>query len=293
MRVVFIGTVEFSKSILLKLIDLNVDVVGVCLKRKSNFNSDFADLAPVCAANDIPIRYTKNINSSESINWISSYNPDIIFCFGWSSLIKSEILSLPRMGVLGFHPANLPMNRGRHPLIWALFLGLQKTASTFFFMDEGADSGDILSQSEIVVSDYDDAKSLYEKVTNVALKQVEGFIPLLKSGKYTKIPQNNSNANYWRKRSEPDGKIDFRMSSDAIYNLVRALSKPYIGAHIEFNNEKIKVWKVTKETDNKINYEPGKVLNVRDNIITVKTYDSVINIIDHDFIMLPSVGDYL
>jgi len=57
-----------------------------------------------------------------------------------------ESLDLPHLGVIDFHPAALPANRGRHPIIWALVLGLQETASTFFFMDEGADSGDIISQ---------------------------------------------------------------------------------------------------------------------------------------------------
>jgi len=65
-----------------------------------------------------------------------------------SSLLKKELLSLPPNGVLGYHPAKLPQNRGRHPLIWSLVLGLEESASTFYFMDEGADSGDILSQKD-------------------------------------------------------------------------------------------------------------------------------------------------
>ena len=155
MRVIFIGTVEFSKKTLEKLVDLNVHVVGVCTKKTSNFNSDFSNVTPVCKKNKIPIKYVKDINSKENIKWIKSLAPDIIFCFGWSSLIKKELLNLPPMGVLGYHPAKLPKNKGRHPLIWTLVLGLKKSASTFFFMDEQADSGDILSQKnfEILLTD--------------------------------------------------------------------------------------------------------------------------------------------
>ena len=58
--------------------------------------------------------------------------PDIIFCFGWSRLIKEELLKIPKKGVVGYHPAMLPKNRGRHPLIWALALGIKTTGSTFF-----------------------------------------------------------------------------------------------------------------------------------------------------------------
>jgi methionyl-tRNA formyltransferase len=67
------------------------------------------------------------------------------------------------MGVAGYHPTKLPMNRGRHPLIWALALRLKNSVSTFFFMNEGADSGDILSQVDFKILYQDDAQSLYDK----------------------------------------------------------------------------------------------------------------------------------
>ena len=88
----------------------------------------------------------------------------MIFCFGWSSLLKERVLNIPPMGVIGYHPAKLPENRGRHPLIWAIALGLENSASTFFFMDKGADSGDILSQVDFNISYQDDAQSVYQKV---------------------------------------------------------------------------------------------------------------------------------
>ena len=101
--------------------------------------------------NNIPVRYTPNINSEEVIGWISNLAPDVIFCFGWSGLLKKELLQIPPMGVIGYHPTALPKNRGRHPITWALNLGLKETASTFFFMDDGIDSGDILSQKKVLI----------------------------------------------------------------------------------------------------------------------------------------------
>ena len=88
-----------------------------------------------------------------------------------SRLLKEEILSIAPFGVVGFHATALPANRGRHPIIWALVLGLSETASTFFFMDEGADSGDILSQYKLSISENDNAESLYKKVIKVASVQ--------------------------------------------------------------------------------------------------------------------------
>ena len=59
-------------------------------------------------------------------------HPDLIICVGWSQILKSEILNIPKLGVIGFHPSKLPENRGKHPIIWSLVLGKKETASTFF-----------------------------------------------------------------------------------------------------------------------------------------------------------------
>ncbi|RXJ68984.1 methionyl-tRNA formyltransferase [Halarcobacter ebronensis] len=293
MKIVFIGTVEFSRKALQKLIEMGAEIVGVCTKKRSDFNSDFVDITPLCKENEIPFRFVENINEKENINWIASLSPDIIFCFGWSSLIKKELLELPPMGVIGYHPAKLPYNRGRHPLIWTLVLGLDKSASTFFFMDESADSGDILSQKDFEVFASDTAKILYDRVIGIALEQIEDFVPQLQKKNYQRIQQDNSLANIWRKRGQADGKIDFRMSSQAIYNLVRALSKPYIGAHLEYNGKNINIWRVRVVENSQQNIEFGKVLDISDNKVLVKTYDGAIEIIEHQFTKLPTVGEYL
>ena len=70
MRVVFIGTVEFSKKTLQKLISIEVDIVGVCTKEESKFNSDYADLTPICNEKAIPYKNTNDINSKENIDGI-------------------------------------------------------------------------------------------------------------------------------------------------------------------------------------------------------------------------------
>ena len=293
MRAVFIGTVEFSLRSLEKLIGLNVNLVGVITQESSSFNSDFVDLKPLCISNGIPCLYVDDINSLDSIKWIKDLNPDVIFCFGWSSLIKKEILNIAPMGVVGYHPAKLPMNRGRHPLIWALALGLEESASTFFFMDEGADTGDILSQVDFEISYQDDARSIYDKVNDIALCQIEDFIPRLKQGKYSKVKQDGLRSNSWRKRNEIDGLIDFRMNSRAIYNLTRALTKPYVGAHIKYRGKNISIWKVKEVNVVKENIEPGMILKTNDKTFVVKSYNGAIEVVEHNFKILPKVGEYL
>lgn len=295
MKILYIGSVIFSAKALEKLISIKAEVVGVITKDKSAFNSDFFDLSSLAQVNGIPFQYTSDINSSETVNWIQRLKPDVVFCFGWSNLIKKEVLEISRLGVIGYHPTLLPYNKGRHPLIWAKALGLEKSGSTFFFMDEGADTGDILSQKEFVINFEDDANRVYERLIDTALLQIEEFYGQLKSNSYPRIKQDKSAGNLWRKRSKKDGLIDFRMNSVTICNLVRALTKPYVGAHLEYNNTDIKIWEVepAKYDEAKKNIEPGKVLCILENKIEIKTADSAILLISHEFEELPQIGTYI
>lgn len=293
MRIVFIGAVEFSWKALEKLLALDADVVGVCTQPAAGVNADFADLGELCRSHGILCRLTSDVNEPESIDWISGLKPDIIFCLGWSRLLKADLLQIAPRGVVGFHPSALPENRGRHPLIWALALGLEKTASSFFFMEEGADTGDIISQVAIDIDPEDDAGSLYRKMTETALVQLAALLPRLEAGTVTRTKQELAGANAWRKRGEADGRIDWRMSAAAIHNLVRALAKPYVGAHFVLKGEKITVWKSKVLAGGSKNIEPGKVLHTDDGAPAIKCGEGQILLLDTepDILLIP--GDYL
>lgn len=294
MKVVLIGTVRFSLKTLAHLIDLDADVVGVLTRRQSSFNADYADMTPLCHSNGIPVRYVDQEPHAAVLHWLTALEPDVIFCFGWSDLLGSDVIGLPRLGVIGFHPASLPQNRGRHPIIWALAMGLPQTAASFFFMDNGPpDSGDLLSQAVIDIDYQDNAATLYGKIEASALEQITAFLPLLQTGAYRRTPQDHSQANAWRKRDAEDGRIDFRMSSRAIYNLVRALTHPYVGAHLIYREAAVKVWAVAEVNSDKHNLEPGKILAVDDNGILVKCGLDAVLIKEHEFKTLPKNGEYL
>jgi methionyl-tRNA formyltransferase len=202
---------------------------------------------------------------------------------------------LPKNGVVGFHPTALPKNRGRHPIIWSLVLGLEETAATFFWMDEGADSGDILSQRPIQISKDDNARSLYNKIKESALSQLDDFLPALIAGKFNKEKQNENQSNIWRKRSASDGEIDWRMSAESIHNLVRGLTRPYVGAHFIFEDHEIKVWAtVVYEGAVSNNIEPGKVLDISRDGLIVKCGLGAVCVLETDFpVKNIRVGTYL
>jgi methionyl-tRNA formyltransferase len=293
MRMVFIGAVEFSSSALRELLAMQATVVGVCTISASLFNADHVDLTPIAEQAGIPVLDVSDVNATEALSWIGGLEPDVIFCFGWSQLIKRPLLELPPLGVIGFHPAALPANRGRHPLIWALVLGLQETASTFFFMNEGADSGDILSQVKLSIDESDDAGSLYACITEVAMEQIRDFVPRLASGTVPRLAQDHQKANVWRKRGYADGQIDWRMAATSIHNLVRGLTRPYVGAHFDWDGQAIKVWKTEVEMNVPTNLEPGKVLQILDTSVLVKAGIGAVRLLELDSDVRFRVGDYL
>lgn len=286
MRILLVGCVDFSRHCLQQILAQGGNVVGVITldDELSGFNADFVRMDEYCAGVGIDCFKVRDINSDESMTLIKDLAPDVIFVFGWSRLIKKPLLDLPPLGCIGTHPALLPRNRGRHPLIWALVEGLEESGLTFFYMDEGADSGDILWQRPFTIDLQDDAGTLYGKMKALASESIAEFLPLLSSGKAPRLPQDHSLANYWRKRSEQDGEIQWTASSMQIYNLVRALTHPYVGAHTFVNGRRLLVWKTalpaTPLPTEAGRLSAGTVFRLPQNRIAVRTGDSYLEVRD-------------
>lgn len=288
MRIVFVGAVDFSSHCLREVIQHSrheVTVLTLPLEFAS-FHSDYADLSAVASANNLGFHHIKNINDAETLALVKTLEPDLIFVFGWSQIISKEILDLPRLGCIGTHPTLLPRNRGHHPLVWALVEGLEETGLTFFYLDEGVDSGDILWQQPCSITFEDDAESLYEKVKGLATKGINEFLPLLTTGGSTRLSQDHSQATYWRKRSEKDGEINWASQTITNYNLIRALTHPYVGAHSFLEGQLIKIWKSSPLQDNQENnadgYGAGTVVKICGSGFDVVTGDGVINVSDYE-----------
>jgi methionyl-tRNA formyltransferase len=296
MKIGFIGCVDSSLMALKALVELDsVEISAVVTRKYSPVNADFADLTNVCIEQDIPYFYEDPKNREETTRFLAGFDLDVIYCFGWSYLLGKDLLTLTPNGVIGFHPAKLPQNRGRHPIIWALALGLNETASTFFRMDEGADSGPILSQELIEITPSDNACSLYSSILDVAKQQIINFTNDLALNRAAFCPQDDAHATYWRKRSRSDGLIDWRMSALSIHNLIRALSPPYPGAEFALNGKFIIVISSTiEQKPQRENCEPGKVLAKQGESLLIKCEGtSAIWLHSLNAVELPEKGDYL
>lgn len=294
MRVVFIGSVLFSRTVLHALTGIaETTVVGIVTRARSPHGSDFASLADDADALQVPCLEADETSTTDLTDWIQAQTPDVIFCIGWNRILPPEILAIAPRGVIGYHPAALPQNRGRHPIIWALARGLNETASTFFLMDGGADTGPILDQEPVTIAADDDAGILYARLQDLAPRQLARFVPGLADGTLVAQPQPPDSGNTWRKRSAQDGEIDWRMSATAIHNLVRALARPYPGATCATPDGDVVIAKVEIVAACPENLEPGKVISASPDDIVVKCGTGAVRILEHSFATLPKAGSYL
>jgi methionyl-tRNA formyltransferase len=170
---------------------------------------------------------------------------------------------------------------------------LRKPDRPFFVMDAGADSGDIVSQHRVVISDTDNAASFYAKLKDTAAGQLEEIVTGLIGGTLQRQPQNSDEATVLRKRSKKDGEINWAMPAVGVYNLVRALTRPYVGAHCRYKDAEPKVWAAALEAAPDAGAQPGEILNVEGAAITIQCAVGAVILIDHEITNLPAAGDVL
>lgn len=247
MRFLFIGAVESSATLLRAAIAAGADIVAVATLPPENGrgrHADYVDLAPIASAARIPLRHVENNDGLEAA--VSEFAPDALLVWGWSRLIPEELLGRLKFGGIGFHPAPLPHGRGRHPLIWTILLGLPASAVCFFRLTQAADAGDIIHRRDFSIPAGIDARELMDLVLREASLAIPDLLAGIRfRGDLSGVAQPPSEGAAWRKRSATDGKIDFRMTGEAVDRLVRALGQPYPGAEAEHSRAgRGKVWRV-------------------------------------------------
>jgi methionyl-tRNA formyltransferase len=221
-----------------------------------------------------------DVNDPTAIELIRSMKPDAIFVFGWSRLLGPELLAIAPC--IGSHPALLPRDRGRHPITWALVDGLDKTGLTFLWLDEGADSGDILWQRAFRIGPNDDAADVYAKIEDLAVDALREFIPLLAAGTAPRTAQDHRFATYRRKRGKNDQMIDWRRPRREIHNLVRGLARPYYGAVARIGGQDVHVWKTRIPEEEPAAAPIAGVVAVDGSGVAVRAGDGFLEIVESE-----------
>lgn len=272
MKIAFIGGVKYSHELLSTILKngWNVSLVFSYDESKKIFYSDIVSFDNLTKSNGIKHIKVMNINDPDNIKILEKVKPDLILVMGWSQLLKKEIIKIPPLGVIGSHPTELPKYRGRAPIPWTILKGLKQSALTFFYIDEGVDDGDIIDQRHFIISNNDDASSLYKKMTSLGKKMLLENLPLIENKIVVRKKQDTSKfIEAWSKRTKEDGKINWNDSSIEIHKLIRATTHPYPGAYTYFKNKELIIWK-SNYIDDSI-CEPGVIKEICDEFIIVGT----------------------
>lgn len=231
---VFIGGVDVSEACLAALCELGLlPSLAVGYDGTRVNASGYRDLRPLAERYGFQLETTGQINDVGLVRRIAALDPSVIFVIGWSQLIKRDLLDCPRHGCVGIHPTDLPQGRGRAPIPWTIIKGLDRTASTMFFLTEGVDDGDVVGRVPVVVDPRETAATLYAKHRAAHVALVQRHAADLMAGTASREPQDHDRATYWETRRPEDGRIDPGMPVMAVDRLVRAVSRPFPGAFIE------------------------------------------------------------
>jgi len=244
MKIALIGSVSSSWYVLNALIQGDVEiaaVLGVDESREDKI-SDYRSLRSLAANAAIPFHSFIKVSEPGVRQFLVEHTPDMIWVIGLSQLVPESLIKIAPHGGVGFHPTMLPEGRGRAPVAWTILKGARAAANLFFLTDE-PDAGDIIVQREVKVLPDDYSEDLIHRTNLVLSEAVLELAPLIKAGKIPRTPQDHSKATYYPKRTPADGLIDWSNSTDAIYSLIRAASRPYPGAFTLCAADKLIVWK--------------------------------------------------
>ncbi|MCD4768757.1 MAG: formyl transferase, partial [Bacteroidales bacterium] len=245
--------------------------------------SGFVNNSQACVANAIDYFPFKQTNVQVHIVRMRKIKPEVLFAVGFSQLLSSDILLIPNLGCIGFHPTILPEGRGRAPVAW-LILEEKNGAASFFLIGEGADDGPVFIQSQFEVGSDDNAKSVQSKILHSIDDALDRWLPDLISGKWDPIPQDNELASYYGKRNPLDGWIEWRNNAINIDRLIRATTNPYPGAFTVYKDRKLIIWESKLENNLKIKGVTGRVLISRNDKILVQTGNGLIWLMHYELV---------
>jgi len=244
------------------LLDSGYDIAAVFTHADDpKENAFYASVAQLCARRGIAVHAPEDVNHPLWIERISQLNPDYLFSFYYRQLLSEPLLATARKGAFNLHGSLLPRYRGRAPANWVLVNGESETGVTLHRMVKRADAGAILAQKKVGIERSDTALSLHGKLRVAATDLLRDTLPALLAGKTSEIPQDESRATTFGRRTPADGKLIWQKPAEELFNLVRAVTQPYPGAFCAVGEHKLIVWSAEVVKGNE-GQAPGRVISV-------------------------------
>ena len=279
LRVVFMGTPEFSLNVLESLIK-NTCVIGV-VSQPDKIVGRKKELKPtpikeLAIKNNIKV--IQPVNIKNEYREILDLNPDIIITCAYGQIIPKEILEYPRYGCINVHASILPKLRGGAPIHHAIIDGYKETGITIMYMANGMDTGDIISQEKITILENDTYGTLHDKLSLLGSKLLIETLPCIINGTNKRIKQNKDEVTFGYNIKREEELIDFNLDIDFVYNKIRGLN-PDPGSYFLLNGKIVKVYDASKIED--LSYqdkENGEIVKLDKKAIYVKVKNGLIKI---------------
>ncbi len=283
MKVIFMGTPDFSVGTLEALVEAGHEVVlAVTQPDKPKGRGKEMQFTPVkeCAIKyNIPVYQPRRVREPECIEELRKYEADIMVVVAFGQILPKEILEMCEYGCVNVHASLLPKYRGAAPIQWAIIDGEEVTGVTTMQMDEGLDTGDMLLKTEIPIEPKETGGSLHDKLSEAGAKLCVETLKALEEKTVTPIPQGETTTAYAKMLDKQLGNIDWSKDAKAIERLIRGLS-PWPSAYTNWNEKVMKIWDASaiEEIEIAEGKAPGTIVKVEKDAFYVQTGDGFLKV---------------
>ena len=271
MKIVFMGTPDFSVGIIKALHDSPHEVV-LAVTQPDRPKGRSGKLVP-CPVKEyaesagIEVFQCEKVKSPEAVEKLREYNADLFVVAAFGQILSKEILEMPRFGCINVHASLLPKYRGASPIQQAILDGEKTTGVTIMQMNEGLDTGDILISKEVAIDEKETGGSLFDKLAKAGSSLVTLAVDGIEKGELVPKKQDDEKASYAGIIKKERGRIDFSGNAADIERLIRAFD-PWPSAQTSFSGKTLKLWQadVTEKNTDSL---PGTVTGITKDSFTV------------------------
>lgn len=280
MRIIFMGTPDFSVGTLEAIIEAGHEVVLVVTqpdKPKGRGKAiQYTPVKEAALAHKLLVYQPGRVREPECIEYMKKYQPDVIVVVAFGQILPKEILTMPRFCCVNVHASLLPKYRGAAPIQWAVIHGEKESGVTTMRMDEGLDTGDMILKARVALEEKETGGSLFEKLAKAGAGLCVETLAQIEAGSAVYIPQNHKEATHTTMIKKQMGAIDFSKPAVEIERLIRGLN-PWPSAYTKYGNKTLKIWKasVVEEDSGR---EPGTVTRISRHEILVQTKEGQLSL---------------
>ena len=242
-RILFMGSPDFA-AISLRALAQKFNVVGVLTQpdRRAGRGKKLVSPPVKILADelDIPVIQPYRIKDDIAMDELRRFAPDLIVVAAYGQILRPELLALPRYGCVNVHGSLLPRWRGAAPIQAAILAGDDEAGITIMLMDEGIDTGDMLSKRALPIADDDTAETLFNKLAPLGAELLVETLPKYISGEITSQLQPEEDATYAKMLKKADGELDFSKTAVELERQTRAFS-PWPSSFFEWEGKRVKV----------------------------------------------------